>query len=261
MPPGQDHVPVAFAGLGVQDEDGDAIFGGPTTAARVVAAPVPQAVVLDGDGNLQFAAQDIAHAARGPHLAHLSLYEYVATVCLVKKKVDRGSEGDVDGDDDPNLLPPPARLRRRPANGRYPLDPCEFSDTHEHMLRSKFVVPTLAGPPPPRHPILTESDVDITPAKALELNSFAAFLLSLFTPWDRDPEDPFRAAPSLPLTWQSFVAWYTYDSALLPPASAAWNRQAVAPDTTAHTQPHAHRLHVGSSRPQMHPRVPSVAPC
>lgn len=55
---------------------------------------------------------------------------------------------------------------------------------------SKFVVSILAGPPPPRHPILPASDDDIVP-------------------WDCDTEDPSRAAPAPPLTWQSLVAWYT----------------------------------------------------
>jgi hypothetical protein len=83
--------------------DGNTIFLGPTTAARVLATPVP--VTLDGDGDLQFVPQHLAYAARGPNLAHLSLYEYVATVRPVKKKIDRGSDCygfDSERDDDPN---------------------------------------------------------------------------------------------------------------------------------------------------------------
>ena len=197
----------AIAGGIVEEaEDGDAIFAGDALdASRAVSAAVEVQVV---GRDVQFLPQHETYQFRGERLAHLTLYEYVMTVRVVTRPKPKGRRGFVQ--------------QRRPSNSRFEFDAaCPFADTHVQMLRSKFVVPILAGPSPPRHPLLPDDGEATTPAKALELQRCAAFYLVLHVPW-------IRGSPPLPLTWQSFVAWYTYDGAALPPASAGWDRDAVA---------------------------------
>ncbi|MFY7871366.1 MAG: AAA family ATPase, partial [Limnohabitans sp.] len=196
-------------GVAERTDDSDAIFAGDAMdASRAVSAAVDVQVV---EGEVRFLPQHEQYRYRGPRLAHLTLYEYVMTVRVIKRPSRAGGRrGAGEGQ------------QRRPSNSRIEFeDGCPFKDTHVQMMRSKFVVPILAGPSPPRHPLLPEDGEVISPGKALELQRCAAFYLGVHTPWVRD-------GPALPLTWQSFVAWYTYDGDALPPASPGWDRAAVA---------------------------------
>eukprot|EP00732_Lithocolla_globosa_P001133 Lithocolla_globosa_v1_NODE_515_length_3843_cov_39.657075.p4 type:complete len:119 gc:universal NODE_515_length_3843_cov_39.657075:3607-3251(-) len=88
----------------------------------------------------------------------------------------------------------------RPKNPTFPLDPSNpLHDTHEQRLRSKFLVPILAGKPPPRHPGSRKN----TSTWRKQANRFAAYVLILFDPWDLTTKKP-----ATQLNWNSFETWY-----------------------------------------------------
>ena len=73
--------------------------------------------------------------------------------------------------------------------------------SHEQRLRSKFPIPIFTGaapPKPPRNVPLEERDA----AWQRDADRFAAFNLSIFTPWDTATRKPY-----LELSWSHFCAY------------------------------------------------------
>jgi hypothetical protein len=174
--------------------DGDDLFAmGSEEEARVGSVEVQVTADAGKAPKITFVAQHDHYRWRGPQLAHLSFYEYSAMVKVVKKGPVKE---DVPG--------------HRRSNARVPFDDRHScADTMEQQLRSKFVVPILCGPPPPRHPGLPEGS--ITAQKQAQLDSFASPYLTAFVPWDGE-----TGVPALPLTFQSFEAWFTFNPDALP---------------------------------------------
>jgi hypothetical protein len=77
-----------------------------------------------------------------------------------------------------------------------------LQDTYKQMLNSKYAVPMLAGAGVPKHP----GPQTLGSSWRSLANAFAEYMLVLFVPWKLD-----CTRPPLPLTWEAFCAWYTYD--------------------------------------------------
>lgn len=134
---------------------------------------------------------------RGPKLKHYCAYEYSVAVKIVAKAKRGSNDDDYNGSDE----------QRRKPNARF-----DFAAGHPlrneklQQLRSKFVIPILAGPRPPRHPGPPPADRDSTSYDIWEQNSDAcgAYILTLFEPLNEDGTSP------IPLNWQGFEWWMTY---------------------------------------------------
>jgi hypothetical protein len=147
----------------------------------------------------RFVPQHDSYRWRGPGLAALSYYEYCACVKIVKVVRGGGDEEDAG-----------VHAGRRQSNARFPFDrEHPMYGTHCQQLRSKFAVPILCGPRPPRHPGVPKGRV--SRAKRAALDEFAGYYITLFVPWDLA-----TGRPGLPLTFAAFVAWFQFDAAGLP---------------------------------------------
>ncbi len=147
--------------------------------------------------------QHVHYRYRGPSLAHLSLYEYCALVVI-------------------KPLPPSDHSSRQSStssHGRQPNAAFRFHDdhplatSHRQHLRSKFLVPVLAGKPPPKR-LGPQQDTAHWRRCAEE---FGVYYVSLLVPWS--VELPFL--PPVPPTFAGLSQWASHASAAQP-VSYGW---------------------------------------
>lgn len=129
------------------------------------------------NGQIVAVPQHIHYAYRGPELATLTLYEYVALVKIVRR---RGQEYEgIEQHDDGQ----PLRRGREP-NAVFQFDPEHpLSRTHQQQLRSKIVVPQPVALPPN---VLT-----------VARDRVALYYLSLLRPWN------VNSLPHLEFSWRA----------------------------------------------------------
>jgi hypothetical protein len=137
------------------------------------------------DGNVAVCAQHLHYCFRGEAFVGYSFYEYVGIVSIVpRKESSRAATGGAG----------------RPGNARFDFDPRHpWHATHIQVLRSKHCVPILAGRPvcPPGAP-----PNPVTPAWMAKADDFAAYMITLFHPWDLA-----TGAPSIPMTYTALLQW------------------------------------------------------
>jgi hypothetical protein len=103
------------------------------------------------------------------------------------------------------------RTAGRPANGTFPFDATHpLHKRRVQVLRSKFLVPILGGAAPPPHPGRRVRTVKWERAA----QTFSEYYLTLFCPWQRLADDAY--GPAVPLTWETFVQWYTFEGVFAP---------------------------------------------
>ena len=170
----------------VTDEDGCIIHLAPDNYdddEHLVAGTLMVAVRASGE--VTTVAQHDHYRHRSEVLAHLSFYEYCGVVSIIPK-------GDLVSNDD-------GRHRGRQGNLRIPFaEQHPQASTHEQRLRSKHVVPILAGQGPPMHP----GDVQESVSWRRKADAFAAYVITLHHPWDTNTH-----TPSIPLTFDALQSW------------------------------------------------------
>ena len=139
------------------------------------------------------------YAFRGPHLSHLSLYEWKSIVMVKQKpanKISASKEKDVTGDlaeftataetmeieeEIIEILPSSDDLGGRPDNGCFDFESDhQLFATHFQQLRSKHKIPVLVRLPPKNPPSKPEVLSDKWMKQA---RHFAQYYLTLFRPW------------------------------------------------------------------------------
>jgi len=137
------------------------------------------------DGNVATCAQHLHYRFRGPTFVGYSFYEYVGIVSIVPRKEASQATSGVAG---------------RRANARFDFDAGHpWHATHAQVLRSKHCIPILAGRPvcPPGAP-----PNPVTSAWTTKANEFAAYMITLFHPWDLE-----TGTPSIPMTYTALLQW------------------------------------------------------
>lgn len=134
--------------------------------------------------------QDVSYALRGSELKDLALWEYVMLISIVKKTA-AATQNDGHGG--------PQQGRRN--NTRFPFHPDHpLYSTHVQVLVSKHATPIISGMRVPKCPDPV-TDTDRNPAWQRQADAFAAFMLTLFKPWNTITLSPG------PLTWEAFCAY------------------------------------------------------
>ena len=134
--------------------------------------------------------QHVHYKYRGPTLGALNLYEYTALVKVVQKP----------GADNTRSAPTDGAGAGRRANATYDFDNVHpLSNSHHQQLRSKVLVPILAGRPPPR--FMTQRIENEQWQK--KADQFGLYYTSLLVPWST--EAPFL--PPVTPDWAGICEW------------------------------------------------------
>ena len=135
----------------------------------------PREVAKDNEDNVTVISQHTHYMYRGPELAKLTFYEYCGMVNLITK-AQADSIKPLDERDPRNG----GRIANIfvPFDSRHP----QFGQRFQR-IRSKFVVPKLAGAPPPRMPALPWK---ATAASKKKCKDWAAYMATVFIPWTVD---------------------------------------------------------------------------
>jgi hypothetical protein len=139
---------------------------------------------VDGKKSTAFVAQHAHYEHRGRVLQHIGFLEFCSLFDVVRTTAKQQAERD--RSNRPRREHDPLGAR---GPGRVPNELFFFEDfqgephplhrTHAMRLRSKRLVPILAGPPPPTLP----AEPQLHPAAA---NRFARYMITLLCPWDID---------------------------------------------------------------------------
>ena len=167
-------------------------------------------IVLDGDGNVTAITQFDKYVNKGQHLQDLSLYDYVATIKMIRVKKRQASSIRIGVQDIDTGDTIPRRGRR--SFKRYSFDNggC-FDDSFAQIVSPLPVIPQIVGAAPPSYPgnkpdeTATDETVRIWTSKA---KLFVEFYSYMFLPWDHelDPRDP--TLPNLKvLPWDGNTSW------------------------------------------------------
>jgi hypothetical protein len=183
------------------------------------------------DGTTVLVSQHEHYRWRGQQLAHLNFYEYVGFVSIVKKQAPKqppvaaGASAAAAGDpehggaasDDGNDIRPPhsrATGAGRHQNARFLFDSLHsLAQSHEQQLRSKQLIPFLAGRAPPMFPgrypqrrspqpgnnADWQRRIEVWRRKA---NEFAMFYITILVPWDVE-----TGRPPVPLSYGGLLQW------------------------------------------------------
>ena len=151
-------------------------------------------IALDGDGNVTALTQFHQYINRGDHLKHLSLYDYVACIKMIRvqKKQDASIAIELQENDQGVSMHP----RGRPSLKRYSFDGGDCFDASFAQIVSPLpVIPQIVGPPPPSYPgNRPDSTADIETVRkwTYEAKVFVKFYSYMFLPWDSElnPRDP-----------------------------------------------------------------------
>jgi hypothetical protein len=149
-------------------------------------------IVRASNGFVVTTTQEEHYKYRSPALEFMSLYVY-AGVVFVTQKGNQSRRPPEDSTTHPG---------GRRANATFDFDSRHpLFETHTQRLRSKHVIPILAGAPPPMHPGYRRADASWVQAA----DRFAAYVLTLHMPWDLD-----IGAPKYSLTYETLQNW-AYD--------------------------------------------------
>jgi hypothetical protein len=144
--------------------------------------------VVDKKGKVTVVPQHINYMHRGAGLKDFCLYDYAGCIVIQKKKEKHNMDSGAS----------------QPHHGRLPNQVFSFdaghplAASHEQHLRSKQLVPILAGMPPPRYPGPRAS----TTLWRDSAQRYAEFMLTAFVPWDLQV-----MAPTMVMNWGSFCTW------------------------------------------------------
>jgi len=144
------------------------------------------------------------YAHRGEHLHQLCFVEYLSTIEVIKKEIEReGDSGEV---------PQKSAARGRKGSTTFPFAQTHpLYATHHQRIRSKLLLPVFLGIRPPTFRQLDSPDFDYAKASQAvkkELLRGAVWLLVSFSKWTPQAEvgEPKAGelVPAYPLTWEGF---------------------------------------------------------
>jgi hypothetical protein len=157
-------------------------------------------VYEDASGLKHFITQEIHYAKRGKELEFLNLYEYCGIVTIVS--MSPADKTLLLPDDDGNAPDAAPETGSRRKNARYLFSPHHPQyKTHMQMIRSKLMIPRLVGVAP-KYPGFKRGGLTVDDFKSVKCRNWAAFILTLFAPWDSESH-----CPSYPLTWEGVCAF------------------------------------------------------
>ena len=145
-----------------------------------------RAITVDAiTGNVTTIAQFTHYRFRGEPLSDFSMYEYFSCIKIVSREsVDK----------------PSTSAGNRPLNATFPFVNQHPMHLKQHQrLRSKQMVPMIAGSSAPRHP---GSDKSV-PNWQKRADAFGAFALTLYCPWRVD-------GPPYTLNYNGYLTWVTH---------------------------------------------------
>ena len=170
-------------------------------------------IALDGDGNVTALTQFHQYVNRGDHLKHLSLYDYVACIKMIRvqKKQDPSVAIGVQENDQGGCM----HRRGRRSLRRYSFDGGDCFDASFAQIVSPVpAIPQIVGPAPPSYPGNRPdhtADAETLQKWTKEAKLFVQFYSYMFLPWDSElnPRDPtLLHLPVLP--WNDETSWNNF---------------------------------------------------
>ena len=107
----------------------------------------PERIILDGDGNVTALTQFDQYVNKGPHLEDLPLYDYVASIKMIRVKKKDGASVAIGMQANDMGVAMPRRGRR--CLKRYCFDGDCFDDSFAQIVSQLPVIPQIVGPAPP----------------------------------------------------------------------------------------------------------------
>ena len=206
---------IARASMGRINEDDSDMNNGVNTDVNDREEPdasdrQAERIVLDGDGNVTAITQYDKYVNKGQHFQVLSLYDYVATIKMIRVKKKQASSVPIGLQDNDTGGTIPRRGRRSFKRYSFASGSC-FDDSFAQIVSPLPVIPQIVGAAPPSYPgnkpdqTATDETVRIWTSKA---KLFVEFYSYMFLPWDHelDPRDP--TLPHLKvLPWDDNTSW------------------------------------------------------
>lgn len=160
-------------------------------------------IVRAANGFVVTTTQEEHYKYRSPALEFMSLYVYAGIIVVVPKanpsQDSTNNSATSSHHVDSNSSQSTNNRTGRKANATFDFDPRHsLFATHTQRLRSKHLIPILAGAPPPRHPGPKRADASWQQAA----DRFAAYMLTLHMPWDLE-----LGAPKYKLSYETLERW------------------------------------------------------
>ena len=170
-------------------------------------------IVVDGDGNVTAMTQYHQYMNKGTHLELLSLYDYVASIKMIRVHKKEGASRAVGLPDNDQDVSIPRRGRRSLKRYSFEGGGC-FDASFAQIVSPVPAIPQIVGHSPPTYPGNKPDDTADTEALqkwTSEAKLFVQFYSYLFLPWDSelDPRDP--TLPHLQvLPWDDNTSWNNF---------------------------------------------------